>query len=66
MNVTIDSASRTSLSARDEHAGQHGADADQDPHRDEELERIVEVLTEAVVAARRVRPSAEATVASAR
>jgi len=35
----------------DEHAGEDGADPDQDANRDEELERIVEILAEAVVAA---------------
>ena len=33
----------------DERARQHGAHADQKAHRDEQLQRIVEVVTEAVV-----------------
>src|SRR5215204_3835193 len=36
---------------RDEHAGEDGTDPDQNTNRDEKLERIVEILTEAVVAA---------------
>ena len=36
---------------RDEGAGQHGAHADQDANRNEQLQRVVEVVAEAIVAA---------------
>ena len=59
MNVTIDSASLHVAEPRDEHAGEHGADADENPDRDEELQRIVEVLAETVVTAAALGHQAE-------
>ena len=66
MNIATERSVVDRAQPRDQHAGEHGADADQDADGNEELQRIVEVAAEPSRCGRRARPSAAATGASAR